>query len=420
MKAILAAAGVAALATSASAETIRVFANSAHQIAFEGQGGQADASLADAFERETGIKVVWETVPYPEMRQTMLRALAGRSAQYDVVMVENSWAVPSVLDKLVSVNSVASPDQTDELADIFPAMKGDFTQNGELKGVPIRSNPQIVHFNKKIFSERGIDVPISFEAMLDAAEKASYKRSDGASIYGLAIKPNEDLISIVKALGGGIVSPNYEVLVDTPETIAAIKRIRTLFDDGAIPPNFFSMDSASVQTLMREGLAAMTLFGDNYYLRFNDPNSSRIAGDAGFFAVPGEKDGSYAPTKVAFWSAALPANADAESHANGWKFIHYLASPPVQLQMALNGNGPVSITTLHDPAFIDAAPYAAVSEIALDHASPLLPVFDGTAQIQDTFEQAAVAAILGKETVEVAMSEVAAKIEKIIASKRPE
>ena len=92
-----------ALGLPAKAASVRVFANSAHQIAFQGKSGKPGSNLQEAFEKKTGIKVVWETVPYPQMRQTLMRALASSSSQYDVVMVENSWAAPDVLDKLASI-----------------------------------------------------------------------------------------------------------------------------------------------------------------------------------------------------------------------------------------------------------------------------------------------------------------------------
>ncbi|KAJ0343881.1 hypothetical protein COL154_014052 [Colletotrichum chrysophilum] len=409
-----------ATALPASAASIRVFANSAHQIAFQGKPDEPGSNLQTLFEKKTGIRVIWETVPYPQMRQTLMRALASSSSQYDVVMVENSWAAPDILDKLLPVKSVAGKDGMKELDGIFPAMLNAFRQNGTLKGVPIRSNPQIVHYNKAIFADRGISVPKTFGEMLNDAKKASYTRSDGAKVYGLAIKPDEDIITMVKALGGSVLSPDYKIGVDSPATISAIKRIKTLFDKGAIPPNFFSMDSSSVQTLMRQGLAAMTLFGDNYYLRFNNPKSSRIAGKAGFFAIPGEKAGTYAPAKVAFWAAALPNNSSKQNRKAAWTFIQYLASKPVQLQMALNGNGPVRGDTLDDPEFTKQAPYAPDSKIALKHASELLPVFDGSAQVRDTFEEEAVAVITGNKPVAEAMAEAKDRIKKIVAEKRPQ
>jgi multiple sugar transport system substrate-binding protein len=418
LRLLAAAAAVVATTAAADAQTIRVFANSAHQLAFQGRPAEPGSNLQDAFEKETGIKVVWEAVPYPQMRQTLMRVLASASAQYDVVMIEDSWAVPDILDKLVSVDAVATPAEIAALDGIFPAMRATFTAGGTLRGVPIRSNPQIAHYNREIFAERGIAVPKTFDEMLTAAEKASFTRADGARVFGLALKPGEDLITLVKALGGGVLTPDFAIGVDRPETIAALERVKTLFDKGAIPPNFFAMDSTSVQTLMRQGLAAMTLFGDNYSLRFNDPKGSQVAGKVGFFAVPGATAGSYAPAKAAYWGAALPKNGRDDGRKAAWTFVRYLASGPVQLRMALNGNGPVDAATLADRQFVETAPYAADSAAALANASPLLPVFDGTAQVQDTFVEAAVAAILGKKPVAEAMADARAKIEAIVAQKR--
>lgn len=412
--------GVCLAATAAhpvAAASVRVFANSAHQQAFQGNPKVPGSNLQEAFEKDTGIRIDWETVPWPQMQQNLMRALSSGSSQFDVVMIESSWPARDVLDKLVTIEEPASSDTGRSIAAIFPGMKAAYTLDGKLKGVPIRSNPQIVHYNTEIFAKQGISLPKTFADLLAAAEKASFKRDDGAPVYGLAIKPDEDIIAVVKAMGGNVLTDDLTIGVTSPETIAAITRLRALFEKGALPPNFFAMDATSVQTMMREGLVAMSLFGDNYFNRFNDAASSRIAGRAGFFAIPGTPPRDYAPTKVAFWAAALPTNARPDNQEAARRFIGYLASAPVQLQMALNGNGPVREDTLRDPAFLQGAPYATASTIALANASQPLPIFEGTNQVRDIFVKEAVAAIIGKKPVNEAMTAAAADI-KVIVDKR--
>lgn len=408
--------GLAGLSEAAAQVPIRVFANSAHQTAFQGTPNRPETNLQAAFERETGFKIIWETVPWPQMQQNLLRTLSSGTSQFDVVMIESSWPSRDVLEKLVSLKERQA--QALELAKIFPSMLAAYQLDGDLRAVPIRSNPQIIHYNKQIFEERGITAPKTFEDFLAAAEKASHKRADGASVYGLAIKPEEDIITTVKAMGGNVLTDDHEVKVTEPKTIKAIERLRTLVERGALPPNFASMDATSVQTMMREGLAAMSLFGDNYYNRFNDPASSRVAGKVGFFAIPGSAEGSFAPAKMAFWGAAFPANGRAEGREAAWTFIRYLASPAVQLRMAQNGNGPVDPETLANPAFVAAAPYSAASAAALANGASPLPVFEGANQVRDIFVKEAVAAMMGRKSAQAAMTDAHAQIQPLVAARR--
>lgn len=410
--------GFAVTAVQVDAATLRVFANSAHQTALQGNPKVAGSNLQEKFEKDTGITIDWETVPWPQMQQNLLRALSSGSSQFDVVMIESSWPSRDVLDKLVTFNAPAGSPEAKEFEAIFPRMRAAYTLDGQLKGIPIRSNPQIVHYNKAIFEARGIQEPKTFADLLTAAEKASFKRDDGAPVYGLALKPDEDIIAVVKAMGGNVVTDDFAVVVNSAETKAAIERLKVLFEKGAVPPNFFSMDATSVQTMMREGLVAMSLFGDNYFNRFNDPASSRIAGKAGFFAIPGTPPQAYAPAKVAFWAAALPKNGRPDNQEAAKTFIRYLASAPVQLQMALNGNGPVRADTLRNEAFLKGAPYASASTAALDNATQPLPIFEGTNQVRDIFVKEAVAAIIGKKPVDEALKTAETDIKAIVDKRR--
>src|SRR5207247_611432 len=90
---------------------------------------------------------------------------------------------------------------------------------------------------------------------------------------------------------------------------------------GAIPPNFAATDANAAVTLMRDGLLAMTIFGDSYFLRFNDQRASRVAGQVASIPVPGTgPEGTVASTKCAFWGMALAPNGNATARRR--------ASPP--------------------------------------------------------------------------------------------
>lgn len=419
MRAFFAAIAVALAMTSAGsqAQTIRVFANSAHQDAFAGRPGATQGDLQTEFEKETGIKIVWDTVPWPQMRQNFQRALASSSGAYDVVMVINDWATPGVLQKLLPLDQLTPA--LEEPDDIFAGMRATFVHDGRLVAVPIRSNPQIVHYNKTILAEHGVAEPRSFNELLDSAVKVAGKRSDGASVYGFGLKTlaDDDLTLVLKAFGGDVLTKDYQVVIDSPTNAQTLARLKTLYEAGGLAPNFASMDTVAVQNLMREGLLGMVLFGDSYFNRFNDPKTSRIAGNVGFFPIPGLEPGSAGPAKVAYWAAAIPANGPAANREAAWRLIQYMSSKSSQLQMAVNGNGPARRSTLEDPRFQKDAPYAAASTIALANAVEMFPAFDGTAQVQAVVAEEGVLAITGLKPIADALKTAAERISAIVAEK---
>jgi multiple sugar transport system substrate-binding protein len=417
--AVSAVAAVLLTAQTAPAQTLRVFANSAHQDAFAGRPGSTGGNLQAEFEKETGLKIVWDTVPWPQMRQNFQRALASSSGAYDVVMVINEWASADVLSKLLPLDAMTPA--LEEPGDIFEGMRATFTSGGRLVGLPIRSNPQIVHYNKAVFAERGVAEPKSFGELLDAAQKLAHRRADGASVYGFSPKSlaDDDLTLIMKAFGGDVLTKDYRVVVDSPANAATLARLKALYDAGGMPPNFASLDTVAVQNLAREGLLAMVLFGDNYHNRFNDPKTSRAAGHAGFFPIPGQQPGTAGPAKVAYWAAALPVNGPAANREAAWRFIRFMASKTAQLQMAINGNGPTRRSTLEDERFRKDAPYAAASVTALANAAEIFPAFDGTAQVQAAWAEEAVLAITGRKPIAEALKSASDRINAIVAEKKP-
>lgn len=405
-------------AAATAAETIRIFANSAHQDAFTGRPGATEGNLQVAFEKETGIKVVWDTVPWPQMRQNFQRAMASSSGAYDVVMVINDWATEDTLAKLLPLESLSPA--IDDKDDIFKPMRDMFTLKGQLVGLPIRSNPQIVHYNKAIFAEKGIAEPRSFAELMDAALKVAGKRADGANVYGFGIKvaADDDMTLVFKAFGGDVLTKDYRVLINSPQNAATLQKMKQLYDGGGLAPNFATTDTVATQNLMREGLLGFVLFGDNYYNRFNDPRSSRVAGQVGFFPIPGAP-GAAGPAKVAFWAVALPANGPAANRAAAWRFAQYYSSKAAQVQMAINGNGPARRSTLENERFKADAPYAAASAVALANAVEIFPAFDGTPQVQAVVAEETVLAITGRKPIAEALKTAEARITAIVAEKRP-
>lgn len=397
-----------------------IWCHSVHQQVAEGTRGAAAINVVEPFEDKFGVTIEWVTIPWSQMQDKVLRELSLSRSEVDIVFLVDLWATPGVFRMLEPLDSYQATKPIEDFEGLAPGMVKALTYEGSLYGVPVRSNMQVLHYNEAIFSEKGIaGAPSSFEKLIEVARVCTYVREDGAQVYGLGLKIPEDILAVIWAYGGDVMTLDYEVKCDQPEAIRAITVLRDLYAAGAIPPNFTVLGSADYQRLVSDGLVSMVFFGDNYYFRFNDPERSNVAGHMQVAPIPASEETglTIAPCKVAFWSMAIPKNGPAEHKELAWEFIRYLASPEVQLQMALNGNGPTRLSVFEDPTYAELVPYAWVDQQIVNVARPLWPPFDRLAEARDIFAEQATLAIVGVKDPEKAMHDAAEAIRNLVSQK---
>lgn len=394
-----------------------IWCHTVHQQVAEGTRGGAEINLAAEFMEKYNVELEWVTIPWAQAQGKVLRELSLAESTVNVAYIVDEWPTSTLLNMLEPLNPFMEANPIEDFDDLAEGMVSTFSSDGLLYVVPVRSNPQILHYNKAIFADRGITrAPLTFEELVEDARKSTYTRADGARVYGLGLKPREDIIAVVRAFGGEVLTSDYKVLSNQPPAVEAITILRDLYAEGVIPPNFTVLASKDYQSLIGEGLVVMTFFGDNYYLRFNDPAKSKVAGDMWFSWIPpSEKTGlDVASCKIGFWGMAIPKNSPLEKRDLAWNFIKYFAGKDTQLKMGLNGNGPVRVSTFDDPTYSEGIPYAAVSKKILSIARPHLPIFEGTAEVRDIFTEQASLVILGLKDPQQAMDAAAAAITAVL------
>ena len=417
----LIAAAIACATGSAMAQSqeIGLWANVVHQQVVEGKRGGAVGNLAAPFEKDNGVKLNWTTIPFDQMQDKVLREINLSNSKTDIVFILNTWAAPGVLAKLVPMNDMMKTTPIQNMADVSPAMVSAFTDKAGIKGIPIRHNPQILHYNKKIFAERGVaGEPQTFEEFLDTVKKTTFKRADGAQVYGFAFETNqaEDLVVMIRAYGGDVLSQDLKIRVAEPAAVKAITALRELYAAGALPPNLGILKPADLQNLMSQGLIAMGIFGDNYYDRFNNKEQSQVAGNTWFAPVPAAKENTAAKyaSSSGFWAMGIPANGDPAVREKAYKLIAYLAQPETQLTLALNNNSQIRASVYSSEKYAATVPYAAVVQKVLPIAAPPFPAFPGSKEAERIFLEESVAAITGQKPVKAAMDAAAAGIERVL------
>ncbi len=211
------------------------------------------------FEKESGIKVQTNTLPFENMRtilQTQLRSGEGPD-------VFNWGSGPSFGGALAEAGLVLDLTEAYEKRgwEVFDFAKERVTVNGKLYSIPGEAETIGVFYNKKIFSELGLEQP---QNLADLRAAADAVKKSGRIPLAVGDKEGWEgghLLSM--ALSGEIGGDGMEALFngekswDSPEVVSAFQVWQDFDKAGYLPRSPTSVDYDTSTSLFFSGKAAM-------------------------------------------------------------------------------------------------------------------------------------------------------------------
>ncbi len=400
----------------AQGKQINVFA---HRVLQNVSNGTKGGDVTQGFTKQTGGTVNWVTFETGPLHDRLFREASLGESTVDVAFILNTYATPRVASLFQPLDPYMAKDPIEDPNDLFPGLVKGVTLDGKLFAVPFRHASTGLHYNEEIFAERGIKgPPQTMEELVEVAKKCTYTRADGTPVIGMILPgvAYPEVIAVARAWDADFITPDMKVVANSKAMVAALTTIRDLYTAGAIPRNLTGMKAEDANTWMQNGRAAMAASSMSRNGLYNDPAKSQVAGKikTTFFPVAQELKGKYevAPTKVEFWSMAIPNNSKNKELA--WAFIKSMSAKEATLAAALNGNGPVRNSTYDDPRIKAELPYSEDERKVLKVSRVPLPAFDNAARAADFFKEEAEAAVLGMKTPQQAMDDLTIRVQKLI------
>lgn len=227
-------------------------------------------------------------------------------------IADNDYILP--LDDLEGIDNIQ-----DQYLD---AAKG---SDGKVYGVPLTLNSGVIFYNKELFEEYGIEVPVTWD---DFVEAGKILKENG--IVPIAQAGREAyLLSMLH----GVLSPaaygsdfadkvvNGEASFSDPEFAESVERMKQIAD--FFPKDFIAIEDDSAQTMFFTGEAAMYINGDYRLATFES-----TAPDMAIGVIPGLAESEGTDPLVTTWvdgSYAAVKNTEHEEEAR--LFLEFLASP---------------------------------------------------------------------------------------------
>jgi multiple sugar transport system substrate-binding protein len=400
----------------AKPEKLTVLSHRVHMTVATGtQGGNA----AEAWSKKTGIGIDWVTLDTGPLHERLFRESSLSSTGINAAFLLNTRAVPNVANLLHPLDDFMKSDPLEDPADLFPGLVSALRLGGRQYGIPYRHATTGFHYNEAIFQEKGVTPPQTFDELIEAAKKLTFTRSDGSQVFGFLIEGDNypNVIDMARAWDGDFITQDFKLAANQPAMVRAVQTLRDFYAAGVMPRNWTAIKSEEVSTWMQTGRVAMTINSFGRHQFYNDKEKSKHPGQIKVAPLPSAREaaakiGPVAPAKTEFWALCMPKNAQNKSFA--WSFVRDLCSKESTLKAALNGNGPVRASTYSDPGFAGRIPYAAAEAAVLKVARVPLPAFDNAAKAGDIFVEELQAAVLGRKPVQVAMDDVAKRVQPLL------
>ena len=223
-----------------------------------GSSGDAETNAVvaagNAWAAKTGNKVV--VTPAKDLTQQLTQSLAGGTPP-DIFYVD-----ASKFQGLVKGNALADVgEKITDSSDMYPNLQKAFTQNGQYYCVPKDFSTLALEVNTDLWTKAGLtdaDYPKTWDQLETVAKKLT-----GNGVTGLVMSDTLDRIgAFMRQAGGSVVSADGKtVTADSPQNLQALDYLQKLAKEGALKfPK--QVDAGWGGEALGKGKAAMTIEGN--------------------------------------------------------------------------------------------------------------------------------------------------------------
>lgn len=292
-----------------------------------------EARLAE-FEEATGIDVVYDYVPFPNMKEALTTEMIA-GGDYDVVSVMDQWIV-SLRMLLEPIGPEIEAQGTD--LDDFPAahMRHGMI-DGALIGLPVRGHVQLLFYRTDLFEEAGATPPTTWEEMVTVAKALQEKTgvSGVALPYGKLNGQNLMVwINLLWGNGGDLFDAEGNPAFNSDAGVAATETYIGYLAEEIVPAGSAVFVEQDAVNSFKQGNSAMLPVWWWVRSQLTDPEQSTLTPEqVGFVALP-SVDGADRTTFTNTWIFGVTQESDVKGAAA--EFIGWLTDPALERDVLMD------------------------------------------------------------------------------------
>jgi multiple sugar transport system substrate-binding protein len=385
------------------------------------QGGE-DAGLkavAPTYESKAGVDIEIVELPYADLYSKLVTTFQANEATYDLVMLDDPWmpkfGTDGSLQDLGQFGIARDPDIAGVIYDVgtWPPPRGAVppgqeSKTAQLLGVTIVGNVEMFMYRNDIQTT----APATWEDVLAAAQANDSDTLAGYVIRGKATNPVvADFLPILWSFGGDVFDENWNVVIDSDESMAAVNflvnDLKAVAQDGPA-----ETDAADRSRLVAngEGLQSTVWPGEVTDITNNQevsPNRDKIS----YIPMPAGPSGK-GFGMMGNWLLAIP-KASTKGQAAA-EFIKWMTQADTQKTYAEKGGIPSRTSILNDATLGAANPYFQALAESLAAGPNWRPRTDQWNAVETALGTHLNAALAGTEETDAAISAAADEIRGIM------
>lgn len=398
----------------AAGKTLNVLSHKVHQTVL----GSGDGDLMAGWRKANDAEIAFTTFDSNPLQDRLFREASLKETEYGVGYLIDNRPTSQIAALFEPLGPYQQKDAIEDFGDIAPGLVQGMTVDGKLIGIPVRHATQGLFYNEALLEEVGISAPpTTLEELLDQAKKTTFTSKAGTSVTGMVLASDLAVFPVMfaRAYGGDFISPDLKLVPNREALESGLAALRGMFEAGSLPRSYATTKNDDQVTWLQQGRAAFTLLPFARGAQLNNAEQSKFPGKIKAVAFPGSAtitNKMPMASVVEAWAMVIPKSA--KDKALAWNFIKEVSSKRVTLGMALNGNGPVRVSTYADEKLKAGNLLAAVEAKVLATARGAFPPFPEAARAQATFLEEVQLAVLGRKPVKDAVSAIIERVKPMI------
>ncbi len=279
-------------------------------------------------EENPDAKIEIQSIPWGMAHEKMITAFAGERTP-DLCQFGTTWIPEFVtLEALEPLDTYIANSELIGEENYYPGSWQTAQIDDAIYGIPWYVDTRVLFYRKDLLSEIGYDhAPRTWDELLKISRELTVKDAEGNySRYGLAL-PAVDWMVLCMFLwsnGGNILSPEGEVIINSPENLESLEFYANFFTQGMASRSI--QGGVSLYNNFKTGLVPMFI-GGSWMLEDIHSHVPEIDGQWMVAVLPKKK------TSTSFVGGSnWCIFEDSQKKEEAWKFIEFMSRPDIQIK----------------------------------------------------------------------------------------
>ncbi|WP_088052364.1 ABC transporter substrate-binding protein [Virgibacillus dakarensis] len=369
-----------------------------------------DAVIKAFEEAHPNIKVEQREMPADtgQSHDQYVTAFSSQSSEIDVFNADVIWPAEFAqanyaleLDRFIEKDGI-------DMDAYFPGTVAAGNFNGKQWAMPQYTDAGVFYYRTDIVEEP----PATWDELI---KQASELQGEEGTKFGYIMQAAQyeglitNAIEFIASYGGEVVDENNNVVVDSPETVKAIKKMQEVVNSDFAPDNISNFQEIETENAWIEGNSVFARNWPYMISSSNDEERSEVVGNVEMARLPAGDKGSAAA--LGGWMTMI--NRYSEHPQEAWEFVKFISGPEGQKITAIEGGRAPTLKKLYDDPEVQAVSslfanpeFTEVLQTAVPR--PVSPIYP---EISDIMQIELSKALAGDQTAEEAAANMQEKME---------